>query len=226
LSNLPPLNPGTHRVTLCHGDEDWFFLATVPGDGVLAQATLLDPVVGAAVWELFDQDGMMLAESRRDGRTLTLGYGRAEDTTAFLRLASLDGFLQRVELYVEFVPGGFCTPDRWEPNDFRQEAVAVTPTSVGQGDGPAFTLCPGDEDWFKGSVLPGKTLTVTLLTEDGAGPAVALYGGVNPVLRSLDTALDATKVLTVTDPINFFVHVYRQDPTVGEHAALLFHVNN
>jgi hypothetical protein len=190
---------------------------------------MLDPVVAGAQFELFTLENeirRLVMGAQQDTRTLRLAKDQMPGTTHYLRLASLVGGMQRVELYVELVPGGYCTPDRWEPNDFRQEAVTMVPSATGQGDGPAITLCPGDEDWFKGSVLPGKTLTVTLLTEDGAGPAVALYGGVNPVLRSLDTALDATKVLTVTDPINFFVHVYRQDPTVGEHAALLFHVNN
>jgi hypothetical protein len=224
-----PLTPGTHLVTLCRSEDDWFTLTHAPGDGLLALATMLDPVVAGAQFELFTLENeirRLVMGAQQDTRTLRLAKDQMPGTTHYLRLASLVGGMQRVELYVELVPGGYCTPDRWEPNDFRQEAVTMVPSATGQGDGPAITLCPGDEDWFKGTLAPGKTLDVTLLTTDGPGLALALYGGVNLTLRGLDTSLDATKVLTTYDPINFEVRVYRQDPTVGERATLLFRVRD
>ena len=221
-----PITPGTHHVTLCFTDEDWFSFTSTDGDGLLALATLEDPVVGVAQFELFNQMQMKVMGAAQDAKTLRLTKDRLTGTTHYLRLASLSGAMQRVEVFLELVAGGYCTPDSSEPNDFRAEAVTVTPSTLGQGDGPAITLCPGDEDWFKGTVPVGKTLDVTVLVAQGNGPAVALYGGPHLDLLLLDSSLDANKVLTVHDPLGFELRIYRQDPTVYEWVTVLFHVSD
>jgi hypothetical protein len=135
----------TEGLTLCAGDEDWFWVELPEDQGLKLEATTGDPAQGDVQLEAFDPMGLALTASYGDiGRDVIIA-AQDDGMPVLVRAFTEGGQPAAYSLAVDFDEelGNVCRPDGFEPNDEEDDAARV---NVGRYQG--LTACADSEDWY------------------------------------------------------------------------------
>ncbi|RDV36350.1 hypothetical protein DV096_19210 [Bradymonadaceae bacterium TMQ3] len=223
-------------LSLCEETEHWFEVALGAGEELRAEVEFND-IFGKIDLELSDASGTVLETVRNDARLKSLAYTAAAAETVYLRVMPRDGLFMRTayDLWARIGASEPAVPycaDRYERND---EAMLAYRFGSTHTSGQAFVdpiACAEDEDWYRVSLVGGRTHEIAAFFNNEAGATMAME------LRALDgtTVLEtaeagddgrdlvmsrvvsaATDFLVVvrseqnTEAIPYFLHVYETE---------------
>ena len=210
------------------------------GQGVIVQL-LYDVATGQADALLTDENGSDLgARQNNYGDLVEIvvdSLPAVDDASStrpvYLNVFSRGGTAVNYEFMVATF-GTLCLNDSFEPNDtpFHATAVCGGGAAGDAGCQPdpqesrfGSVLCRSDSDWYKTTVSPGKTLTVTVNTLRGAPAVAELYLNTSTNLVEKRTSGETTRVLSHQapegDPSLYFVRLSSGD---GVNSTLIFAV--
>ncbi|MBX3250317.1 MAG: PPC domain-containing protein [Myxococcales bacterium] len=151
---------------ICRGDLDHWALNVSAGSRVDVVLSGFRHAEGDLDLRLLDGSGAIVASSAstRDREEVSHCFAAAQRVVA--RVEGFRDAENRYDLSMQATPdaGGCCTNDRFEPNDTRATARALTLS----GGSASFegVICPRDDDWFSFPVSGPSRVEVTLLIED------------------------------------------------------------
>ena len=179
---------GTYEnLVVCGNDTDWYAIDLAPGEGLRVDVNFVH-ADGDIDIVLYEPDGeTSVTDSRGTGNTETVEFfGTPAGGRYYLKviLYGADGAANPSNTYtldVTVNAAGGCVPDAFEPNGTSDTAAVVA-------DGEyVLTLCPGNEDWFRFSLVAGNT--VTFRAQSDSAVALTLYGPDDAVLDQDDLAV-------------------------------------
>lgn len=223
LTLAATLTSGTYHTTICgSGDFEWFKVPLAIGDGLVVRAASDDPTLGGLEMHLLDAMGSIIMGASRDGHGSTIAHDHANMTPLYVRTHGFNQPLLPVTMTLEIMPGGFCLADEAEPNETVTLATPVEASSIGNGEAYAFSVCPGDHDWFTGTLAPGLRLELTVSTNGGSAPIVELYSEDTSHMVLLDSTPDMVKTLVHDDIGTFLIHLHHAESgTQGKGVIVL-----
>lgn len=154
--------PGRYwSAALCGADQDFYEVASSPGDKVSLMVTS-SPGSVVLVVQLLTPQGQVLATGVPGlGGTITLHVPSAPGPMV-LQVGSVSAATVLYTCTVDVQTSNGCTADRFEPNDSVAQAAAIDGTVLAR-------ICEMDVDHFSLNVPSGGLLGVDMLTEPGAG---------------------------------------------------------
>ncbi len=195
------IEPGLYSgLTLCDGEDDWFYLSLGSGDAV--SLTVTPPTLAGANYSV-----ALLSPDA--GRVLASGNLQADHTVAadgdyLIRVGTLDS-RSTYGLQILVSRGSACDDDYLEPNDDVTEAAQIS-----EGDWYNLKKCPGNPDWFVILHERGTRVAVNLIHEPLDG-ALDLYAydsdGLTLIDKSVTTDPIETVVVDGTSAGRFYVEV-------------------
>lgn len=176
-----PVGSGTYDFSLCTndetaltGDEDWFEIDAVIGDGIIINA-LTDPNRGTTELYLMNANAEQITGATRQGNFLNLNLAQLDQAPVYAQFLQFESVDAPVNMELIVVTGGYCLDDNWEPNNIAQGAhdIGANPVTTFKD----FTLCTGEQDWFTLSATAGKTVELDMTTLSGTTPTVEVFAG-------------------------------------------------
>lgn len=189
---------------ICDDDEDWFVVATTPGESV--QVSMIIFTNQDLDLQLVDSDGAVLATSTsttpRESATATM----PADGAMYVHVYGFDGATSPYSLRAHDP----CQPDAYEPNDTREQAAPI-PLS----EPITATGCPLDLDWYAIDVQAGDRIFLTADASADDLPYVMYEPGGSPIAEA-DLSVDEPSHQYASTTGTYTIGIFAVEPAPYE----------